>query len=205
MNNRLPVRCGLLAILAGFAASGSFAATAAEEAEQLRIIGVMAEKMRERLDELPVLLPGGHALGQVQEVTVTLNQNAVVVEGQSFDGVVVTAPEEKSSFAWAFALPPNAASWYILRAQGDMKGFSNFLSRPRTTLPVAAATMQPTGVASITLQKLDSASWAAGERYVLWFRFKDATPTEVTLRAGFFAKASLNGNTLPALLFPVAE
>lgn len=194
----------LLGLLAGFAGGGSFAATPAEEAEQLRVIGVMADQMRERLDDLPVLINSGHAVGQVNEITVTLNQNAVIVDGQRFDGVVVTAPGEKASFAWAFPLPPNAVSWYILRAEGDMKGFANFRTQPRPTLPAAAA-MKPTGVEKITLQKLDSASWSANERYVLWFRFKDETPTEVTLRAGFFAKPTLNPNGLPALLFPAAE
>jgi hypothetical protein len=95
-------------------------------------------------------------------------------------------------------------SWYILRAEGDMKGFTNFRSQARPTLPGAAA-MKPAGVEKITLQKLDSASWSAHERYVLWFRFKDEVPTEVTLRAGFFAKPTLNPNGLPALLFPASE
>jgi hypothetical protein len=193
----------LLCLVAACICGRSGAATAADQAEQLRIIAVMSEQMRDRIETLPVLLAEGHPLGAVKETTLKLNQNALVVEGQRFDGVVVVAPTEKASFAWAFAHPSNLSSWYILRAQGDMKGFTNFVDRPRSALPGASA-MQPVSGEKITLQKLDSGSWTAGERYILWFRFKDETPAEFTVRAGFFAGTSLNGNRLLALLFPAA-
>lgn len=194
----------VFSFLVVFTACGPRVAAAPDQAEQLRIIAAMAEKLRERIDELPLLLPAGHAVAQVNEITVTLNQQAVVVDGQRFDGIVVVAPAEKASFGWAFASPPNLAGWYILRAEGEMKGFANFLPRPRGSLPTAAE-MKPTEVPTITFQKLDSGSWVAGERYILWFRFKDDTPTELTLRAGFFAAPSLNNNRLPALLFPAPQ
>jgi len=203
MNHRFALRWLVLVLIVGFTAGRPLAVAAPDQAEQLRIIAAMSEKLRERIDELPVLLPAGQPLATVNEVTVTLNTQAVVVDGQRFDGVVVTAPAETASFGWAFAAPTNVASWYILRAEGEMKGFANFLSRPRGSVP-AAAGMKPVDVPKITFQKLDSASWAAGERYILWFRFKDEAPAELTLRAGFFAKPSLNANALPVMLFPAA-
>jgi hypothetical protein len=60
----------------------------------------------------------------------------------------------------------------------------------------------PKDVTQLTFQRLDSSAWSAGERYLLWFRFKDATPAEITLRAGFFPAPKLNNAQLPALLFP---
>ena len=196
-----------LAILAFVAAVGSSAAAPAPkaaEAQQLKIIEAMSEKLRARIDELPVLIPAGHALGKPVERTVTLNRNAVIVEGQRFDGVVVVAPMAKASFGWAFAPPANSATWYIFREKGEMKGFADFLRRTRAQVPQAAA-MKPEAVANLMFQKLDSAQWTAGERHVLWFRFTDDKPTELSLRAGFFERPSLNNNALPALLFPAAS
>ena len=203
MKNFAAPRWLVLSLVVVFTGAWPLAAAAPDQAEQLRIIAAMSEKLRERIDSLPVLIPADHPLAEVTEITVTLNQQAVVVDGQRFDGIVVTAPAGKASFGWAFASPPNVASWYILRAGGEMKGFANFLSRPRGSVPAAAA-MKPVEVPKITFQKLDSGSWTSGERYILWFRFKDETPPELTLRAGFFAGASLNANGLPTLLFPAA-
>jgi hypothetical protein len=188
-------------VVVSASAVSTSAATAPSEAEQLRIIHAMSELLRARIDQLPVLIDAGYGVGKVAEKIVTLNREAVVVEGQRFDGVVVIAPKEKASYAWAFAAPANSASWYILREKGDMKGFANFLRRPRSAVPLASE-MKPESVTELTFQNLGSASWVAGERYVLWFRFKDDVPATLTLRAGFFAKSSLNNNALPALLFP---
>lgn len=163
----------------------------------------MSEQMRARIDQLTVLIPAGVPLGRIEERTVTLNRAAVVVEGQRFDGVVITAPREKASFAWAFVTPANSASWYIVREKGEMKGFANFLRRSRAQVPLAAA-MKPAAGPELTFQKLDRPAWSADERYILWFRFKDDAPAEFTIRAGFFANSSLNNNALPSLLFPPA-
>lgn len=176
-------------------------APAISEAEQLRIVQVMSGSLRERIDRLPVLLPAKHPLGQVEEQTVTLNRHAVVVEGQRFDALVIVAPAERASFAWTFLSPANLASWYVLREKGDVKGFANYLRRPRSQFP-GAAKLKPEAGTELNFQKLDSASLAPNERYVLWFRFKDDVPVELTLRAGFFAKSALNNNALPALLLP---
>lgn len=179
------------------------AAPAVSEAEQLRVIQAMSELLRARVDKLPVLIAADSPLGKIAEQTVTLNRAAVVVDGQRFDGVVVAAPKEKASFAWAFVAPANSASWYILREKGDMKGFANFLRRPRSQVPLAAA-MKPESRPELTFQKLDSTAWASSERYILWFRFNDDVPAEFTIRAGFFDRPSLNNNALPGLLFPPA-
>jgi len=183
----------------------SLAATAPSpsEAELLRIIQAMSEPLRARIDKLPVLIPAEHPLAKIEERTVTLNRDAIVVEGQRFDGVVVTAPEAKASFAWAFAAPANTASWYILREKGDMKGFGNFLRRSRSQVPLAAA-MKPESAANVTFQQLESAAWSPKERYILWFRFTDDTPATFSIRAAFFARPSVNNNALPAMLFPAA-
>ncbi|HEX2099364.1 MAG TPA: hypothetical protein VHF69_01805 [Candidatus Synoicihabitans sp.] len=197
-------RFGLLAcaIALGLpAASANAASPKAAESEQLRIIGVMSEQLRARIDRLPVLLEPERAVGDVKEVTVTLNRNPVVVEGQRFDGLVVTAPPTAATFAWAFVSPANAASWYIFREKGDMKGFSNFLRQPRGKFPAAAA-MQPTNGDTVALQALASTHWTPGERYIVWFSFKDEVPAELTIRAGFFARSSLSNHHLAALLFP---
>src|SRR5688500_2869535 len=165
----------------------ALAATPAKqsEAQQLRIVKAMSEELRARIDQLPVLIPANHPLARAREQTVTLNRNAVVVEGQRFDGVVVVAPEAKASFAWAFVSPINSASWYILREKGEMKGFADFLRRSRSQVPLAAA-MKPEIVANVTLQKLDSGQWSPNERYIVWFRFTDDKPAEFSIRAGFF-------------------
>jgi hypothetical protein len=173
----------------------------AAEAQQLQIIKTMSDQLRARIDQLPVLIPASHPLDKIEERLVTLNRTSVVVEGQRFDGVVVVAPEAKASFGWAFVSPANAASWYIFREKGDMKGFADFLRRTRAQVPLAAA-MKPETGANVTFQKLDSAQWQPGERYILWFRFTNDTPAEFTIRAGFFARPSLNGNALPSLIFP---
>lgn len=188
---------------AGFLAPGLAAAPApsAAEAEQLRIVQTMSAQLRARINELPTLIPADHPVGEATDLTVRLNRTPVVVEGQRFDGVVVTAPAVKATFAWAFAPPPNVASWYILREEGEMKGFADFLRRPRTALP-AAAGLKPEDVATVTLQKLDAAAWSPEARYILWFRFKDEVPAESSLRAGFFAIPSTANHRLPALLFP---
>ena len=174
------------------------------QAVQLRIIETMSGLLRARIDQLPILLGAGQPVGKTEERLLTLNRDAVIVDGQRFDGIVVTAPAEKSSFAWAFASPANAASWYILREKGEMKGFANFLRQTRAPVPSAAG-LKPKTVESITFQRLDSAAWVPNERYLVWFRFTDATPVEMTFRAGFFARPTLNNNALPALLFPPAS
>jgi hypothetical protein len=148
-----------------------------------------------------VLIPANHAFGKIEEQLITLNRDAVVVDGQRFDGIVVTAPEAKASFAWAFAAPANTASWFILREKGDMKGFTNFLRRSRSQVPLARA-MKPESVENVTFQELKSAAWSPNERYILWFRFTDESRAEFSIRAGFFDRASLNINGLPMLLFP---
>jgi hypothetical protein len=173
------------------------------ESEQVRIIQAMGEQLRARIDKLPVLIAAEHPVGQISEQMFTLNQNAVVVEGQRFDGLVITAPGAPATFAWAFVSPPNAASWYILREKGEMKGFANFLRRPRSSLPLSAS-MQPQSGSDVTFQKLDASAWTPTERTIVWFRFIDDSPAAITLRAGFFARPSLNNNALPALLFPPA-
>ena len=173
----------------------------AAEAEQVRIVTVMSEQLRARIDQLPVLIPPDHPLGKIQEKVVTLNREAVVVEDQRFDGIVVTAPEAKASFAWAFAAPVNCASWYILREKGDMKGFTNFLRQTRSQVPLAAS-MKPEGVENVTFQTLGNQSWSPKERYVIWFRFTDDRPVNVSIRAGFFARPSLSNNAVPSMLFP---
>jgi hypothetical protein len=171
------------------------------EAEQLRIIQAMSELLRARIDKLPVVIPARHPLDTIEQQSLTLNRDAVVVDGQRFDGMIVTTPAGKASFAWAFVAPANTASWYILREKGDMKGFANFLKRPRSQLPLAAA-LKPESVADVTFQKLDSSALSPNERYIIWFRFKDDKPAALTLRAGFFGRSTLNNNALPALLFP---
>jgi hypothetical protein len=192
----------LLPALLATRVSAAPAATVSQ-GEQLRIIQAMSELLRARIDKLPVMIATDSPPGRIAEQIVTLNRDAVIVEGQRFDAIVVTAPREKSSFAWAFAAPANSASWYILREKGDMKGFTNFLRRPRSQVPLAA-TMKPESKSELTFQKLDSTAWSPGERYILWFRFNDAAPAEFTIRAGFFDRPSLNNNALPALLFPPA-
>jgi hypothetical protein len=177
------------------------AASKLSEAEQLRIIHAMSEQLRAKIDQLPILLPSGHPIGQIEEELISLNRDAVIVDGQRFDGVVVSAPEAKASFAWAFAAPVNVASWFILRDKGDMKGFSNFLRQTRAQVPRAAA-MKPEEVENVTFQALNSAAWLPTERYILWFRFTDDTPAEFTIHAGFIPRPSLNQNTLPMLLLP---
>ncbi len=196
-------RRSFVTVLAAMAAPGLLAAPAptVSEAEQQRIIQAMSEQLRARIDTLPVLVPADAARGKIAERTVTLNRDAVVVDGQRFDAVVVTSPREKSSFGWAFVAPANSASWYIVREKGEMKGFANFLRRTRAQVPLASA-MKPESGSELTFQKLDSTAWSPGERYLLWFRFKDHEPAEFTIRAGFFIPPSLNHNSLPALLFP---
>ena len=202
MRRRLyPVVVLFPALLAAFVSAAP--APAVSEAEQLRIIQSMSELLRSRIDKLPVVIAAGSPLGRIAEQTVTLNRDAVVVDGQRFDGVVITAPKGKASFAWAFAAPANSPSWYVLREKGEMKGFANFLRRTRAQVPLAAS-MKPESKSELTFQKLDSAAWSPGERYILWFRFNDAAPAEFTIRAGFFDRPSLNNNALPGLLFPPA-
>jgi hypothetical protein len=194
----------VIALSLGFALANTLAAAAApklSEAEQLRIIHAMSEQLRAKIEKLPVLIPAHLLLERIEERLVTLNRDAVIVDGQRFDGVVVTAPESNASFAWAFAAPVNVASWFILREKGDMKGFSNFLRQTRAQVPRTAA-MKPEGVENVTFQALNSAAWLPTERYILWFRFTDDTPAEFTIRAGFFPRPSLNNNALPLLLFP---
>lgn len=171
------------------------------EAEQLRIIHAMTRELRARIDRLPVLIAADTPPGRIEERVVTLNRDPVTVEGQRFDGIVVVAPREPASFAWTFLAPANTASWYVVREQGEMKGFANFLRRPRAQVPLAAG-MKPAAGTELTFQTLERTAWSAGERHILWFRFKDASPAEFTVRAGFFARPSLNNNALPALLFP---
>ncbi|HEX2861535.1 MAG TPA: hypothetical protein VHN79_07835 [Lacunisphaera sp.] len=180
------------------------AAPTAAEAEQLRIIQAMVLELRARVDRLPVLLAPDQRVDEMANLTVTLNRYPVVVEGQRFDAVVVTAPATKASFAWAFPCPANVASWYIARVGGDMKGFGDFLRRPRAVAAGRADALAPTSVAQLTFQRLDSTAWLGGERYLLWFRFKDETPAEISFRAGFFTAPKLANAQLPALLFPPA-
>lgn len=204
LNRAMSLRRLCWAMIMASAAGGLAAAPAptAAEAEQVRIIQAMSERLRARIDALPVLIAADVPVGKIEERTVTLNRDAVVVDGQRFDAVVVVAPRAQATFAWAFVTPANSASWYIVRERGEMKGFANFLRRPRTQVPFAS-TLKPTAGTDLTFQKLDAAAWSPGERYLLWFRFKDDAPAEFTLRAGFFARASLNNNALPALLFPL--
>lgn len=173
----------------------------AAEADQLRVVQSMSVQMRARIDQLPVLIAADHSLAKIEERTVILNRNALVIEGQRFDGVVVVAPPGKASFGWAFVSPANVVSWYVLREKGEMKGFADFLRRPRPQYPLATA-MKPEKGTTITFQKLDSAMWMPGERYVLWFRFNDEGPAEFSIRAAFFARPSLSNNALYSLLFP---
>jgi hypothetical protein len=189
--------------LVTFAASYVSAAAKADaaNAEQLRLVQAMSERMRARIDELPVLIPAKTTVATVHETTVTLNRNPVIVDGQRFDGIVITTPATKAAFGWAFVSPTNSTRWYVFRERGEMKGFTNFLRRPRAKLAAAAADMKPTGVPNITFQKLDAASLSSDERYVLWFNFSDDAPAELSIRAGFFA-GPLTNERLPALLFP---
>ncbi len=177
----------------------SGAAPAAGEAEQLRIIGLMSAELRGRIEKLPVLVLADHPIGEVLEQTLSLNRDPVVIEGQRFDGVVITAPSTKTSFGWALVAPANLASWYILRERGDMNGFRDFVRRPKARLPQAQSLL-PESTGDVTFQRLDSRALSPGERYILWFRFKDDAPAEFSVRAAFFASGTLNNNRLPDLL-----
>lgn len=200
MRFRILLPLFLLGLFSG-STFGAAAPTAAE-AEQLRIIQAMVEELRARVDRLPVLLAADQQVGSTVDLTVTLNQDPVVIDGQRFDAVVVTAPATRASFAWAFGGPENLAGWYIARVGGEMKGFTDFLRRTRGVVAGRADAFVPKAATQLTFQRLDSAAWAVGERYLLWFKFKDATPSEVTLRAGFFSPSKLSNQQLPALLFP---
>jgi hypothetical protein len=201
MRSRRSFTAALVAMLANNLIAAP--APAVSEADQHRIIQAMSEVLRARIDKLPMLIPAGTPLGQITERTVALNRDAIVVEGQRFDGIVVTSPREKASFAWTFVSPANNASWYIVPEKDEMRGFANFLRRTRAQVPLAAA-MKPESGPELTFQKLDSPAWSPNERYLLWFRFKDDAPAEFTIRAGFFARPTLNNNALPSLLFPPA-
>lgn len=190
---------GLISFLA--AAAGVVAKPAAVNAEELRLVQAMSDRLRARIDELPVLLPAGQPVGQAADVTVTLNRTPVVVDGRRFDGIVFTAPSDPASFAWAFACPPNASRWYVFREHGDMRGFANFIRRPRAK-GAAAVQLEPVDVPLITFQKLDAASLSPGARYVIWFGFKDDAPVQCSIRAGFYG-APLVNERLPGVLFPV--
>lgn len=193
----------VVAIATGLTAPLSAAPDAkAKEAELLRVIQTMSEQLRARLDDLPVLLAPEQTLGDIREVTLTLNRDSVVVEGQRFDGIVITAPATgKPWFGWAFAAPANVSRWYVLREAGDMQGFRDFLRRPRTELS-GAESLEPKERPQVTLQKLEAPRLTPGARYVLWFAFSDEAPTEITFRAGFFPGAAPANTALPALLFP---
>ena len=191
-----------LALAAGLATPLRAADAKAKEAELLRVVQEMSEQLRARIDDLPVLLAPEQALGEVREVTLTLNRASIVVEGQRFDGIVVATPASgKPWFGWAFAAPANVSRWYVLRETGDMQSFRDFLRRPRTALP-GAESLEPNERPQVTLQKLERTHLEPGARYVLWFAFTDEAPTEITFRAGFFPGSAPANTRLPALLFP---
>ena len=173
----------------------------ASEAEQIRIVQQMSQEMRARIDRLPLLFPEATHVGMARDTRVRLNHEPIIVDGQRFDGIVFTAPATRASFAWAFPCPPTATRWYIFREKSDMSGFSDFIQRPRAGFG-ATQSWAPASVTKMTLQRLNAAALVPGERYVLWFNFKDSAPVELTVRAGFFDKQTLNNNGLPALLFP---
>lgn len=188
----------MLQVLAPGNAAAAAKGSAAEE--QLRIVHTMMDQMRTRIDRLPVLLPADQPVGVVQATTVTLNRDPVIVAGERFDGLVITAPATKAGFGWAFVCPPHATRWYVFREHGEMKGFTNFLRRPRDKLP-GSDTLVPPEVTQVTVQKLDAASLAPGARYVLWFAFRDDAPATFSIRAGYFV-GNLTNERLAPLLFP---
>src|SRR6202030_4077602 len=70
-----------------------------------------------------------------------LNEDPVTVGGELYVGFRFTVPEGHGDLIWAFVIPPNVRSWYILCAREDSgDGFDSFNTKSVSRLIVPART-----------------------------------------------------------------
>lgn len=79
------------------------------------------------------------------------------------------APEEASTYEmqWVFAVPHVHFGWYIIPAEGEMEGFSNFYPRTDTDLGIEGLPAHNYFIQ----QSLRGGKIKGGQEYIVWFSF----------------------------------
>ena len=149
------------------------ALTAAEAAKEGEAFTGPLQSVAPRFREVvPTTQPG-----QATWYKVTLN-----TRGKKLDAVRFRVPEgEPRDLVWAFLPPPTLTTWYILPTAGSMDGFTQFWRANASTVLGKKA---PPGASRVLLQSLPAKNLKPGGEYLIWFRFKDETPTPLYLAAG---------------------
>ncbi len=142
------------------------------------------------------------AKGSPKRQTLTFNKNAVEIEGDRYDGirfkVTRSGPETEKKLqhlAWAFVPPPNLHSWYIVAKSGKMTGFANFYTVGKDELPKFVSA-KPDEAADLYLQNLDGEHLEEGQEYLIFFRFTDDKPVEMSLALGFATLKEVSAPTI---------
>ncbi|MEW6303286.1 MAG: hypothetical protein AB1705_07440 [Verrucomicrobiota bacterium] len=125
-------------------------------------------------------VPVHETSGNRQFVKVQMNRL-----GAGLDGIRFKVPGADSrEMVWVFALPRTNSlhSWYIVSKDGPMNGFKRFIdSHGAGGAPYDE--MAPWGRLKEEhrsfIQPLTGGELKGGREYIVWFKFKDQTPTEL--------------------------
>jgi len=113
--------------------------------------------------------------------SITLNRQPVTAAGARVDAVRLRVPAGGGDLVWAFAIPRNCSSWYIIPASGSGPGFTNFLRGRHwreSTWP-SDPSYRP------FLQTLSAEALKPDADYLIWFEFTSEAPAAVHLAARF--------------------
>ncbi|HYE21199.1 MAG TPA: hypothetical protein VEA69_22320 [Tepidisphaeraceae bacterium] len=115
--------------------------------------------------------------------------------GKRIDVIRFRTPAGKPlDLSWAFAAGPNSVEvWYILPAQGEMKGFTNFHRIKPETVNKKYEIPATHGVIA---QHLPAANFKPDADYLLWFTFPDAKPHDVHVAINFVPTTGNNDAAL---------
>ncbi|HSI32937.1 MAG: hypothetical protein ACAI43_06595 [Phycisphaerae bacterium] len=112
--------------------------------------------------------------------------------GKRIDVIRFRTPAGKAAdLSWAFAFPPDSVDvWYILPAQGEMNGFTNF---HKIKVDSVNKKYELPATHNVIAQRLPAANLKSDTDYLLWFTFKDDKPHDVHVAINFVP--TTGGNT----------
>jgi hypothetical protein len=114
---------------------------------------------------------------------VSFTNEPIAINGMLYNGFSFVMPEGTGDLVWALVLPVEdrnyVKGWYIIPAQGRMKGFSNFDSRRLAHDDAAIGHAND----QLIIQRLARSCFVANQRYVIWFSstMRDIGPLALSL------------------------
>jgi hypothetical protein len=107
-----------------------------------------------------------------------LNQRGAMLDAFRFKN----ATDEPKTFVWAFVSGNALEGWYVVPAEGFMKGFTQMWQDQEAISNALWGTNRPV----IIEQSLGDTKVMPGKEYIIWFNFSDDKPHNIFVCFGLF-------------------